>query len=114
LAAVDDVLGAIVMGLIRKSLMIGTLGVVSGSSKKQKVARDTRRAAESTAWAMNQQHRHSVLSSDQEQDRYWQLQGWEAAHGRFSEQPFSPRALEMASVGWERATALRHLESTGN
>lgn len=37
------------MGLIRKSLAVGTVGVVSGSSKKQKVANATQRAAQASA-----------------------------------------------------------------
>lgn len=37
------------MGLIRKSLAIGTVGVVSPSSKKQKVAKATQRAAQANA-----------------------------------------------------------------
>ena len=36
------------MGLIRKTLSVGTAGVVKGSSKKQRVAKSTERAARST------------------------------------------------------------------
>ncbi len=39
------------MGLIRKTLSVGTAGVVKGSSKKQRVAKSTERAARSTAAA---------------------------------------------------------------
>ena len=35
------------MGLIRKTLAVGSLGVVSGSSKKQRVARQTMKATQS-------------------------------------------------------------------
>jgi len=39
------------VGLIRKTLSVGTAGVVSGNSKKQRVAKNTERAARSTAAA---------------------------------------------------------------
>lgn len=39
------------MGLIRKSLMVGTVGVVHGSSKKQRVAKATMQSSAATAQA---------------------------------------------------------------
>jgi pyruvate/2-oxoglutarate dehydrogenase complex dihydrolipoamide acyltransferase (E2) component len=42
------------VGLIRKSLAVGTGGVVSGSSKKQKVAKKTLKASEQSAQASRQ------------------------------------------------------------
>jgi hypothetical protein len=39
------------MGLIRKSLAVGTLGVVHGSSKKQRVAKATMKSSAATAKA---------------------------------------------------------------
>lgn len=45
------------MGLIRKTLAVGTLGTVSGSSKKQKVAKATMHAAQATAAATAMQAR---------------------------------------------------------
>src|SRR4051794_16643652 len=36
------------MGLIRKTLMVGSVGVVKGSSKKQRVAKATMKASQAT------------------------------------------------------------------
>lgn len=43
------------MGLIRKSLAVGTVGIVNGSSKKQRVARQTMQASQATALIASQQ-----------------------------------------------------------
>lgn len=55
------------MGLIRKTLAVGTLGTVSGSSKKQKVAKATMRAAQETAAATTLQARLMVELTRQTQ-----------------------------------------------
>jgi hypothetical protein len=43
------------VGVIRKSLMVGTGGIVSGSSKKQRVAKQTLQASQAAARVANQQ-----------------------------------------------------------
>lgn len=45
------------MGLIRKTLAVGTVGTVNGSSKKQRVARATMQATQTTAAASVMQAR---------------------------------------------------------
>lgn len=45
------------MGMIRKSLMVGSLGLVRGSSKKQRVAKATLREAQAQTNILRHAHR---------------------------------------------------------
>ncbi len=51
------------MGLIRKTLSLSTVGVVSGSSKKQRVAKATSRSAAASAKANTEAARASALTA---------------------------------------------------
>jgi hypothetical protein len=59
------------MGLIRKSLAVGTLGIVKGSSKKQRVAKATMKAAKREATATEAASRVTQQQAEREhQFRY--------------------------------------------
>jgi hypothetical protein len=51
------------MGLIRKTLAVSTLGVVKGSSKKQRVAKATMKSSQAAAAALQQQAALAAISA---------------------------------------------------
>ena len=59
------------MGLIRKSLAVGTLGVVHGSSKKQRVAKATLKSTQAGAAAVADANRLAAQqAADEREFRY--------------------------------------------